>query len=106
MLYNNLIFFILSKGDFYGYQISSLIGKLTDNRVTVPESTLYPTLYKLLGNNYISDREVQVGKRRTRVYYHIEESGKAHLQSLLTEYNKNTSGICKILACDSLDDAE
>lgn len=32
--------FILSKGDFYGYQISSLIGKLTDNRVTVPESTL------------------------------------------------------------------
>ena len=67
--------FILSKGDFYGYQIASLIGKLTDGKVTVPESTLYPTLYKLLDRKLISDKTVPLGRNRVRVFYHLEEEG-------------------------------
>ena len=68
--------FILSKGDFYGYQIASLIGKLTDGKVTVPESTLYPTLYKLLDRKLISDKTVPLGRNRVRVFYHLEEEGR------------------------------
>lgn len=101
-----IILFLLDKKDLYGYEITSLVEKLSDGNIGITESTLYPTLYKLLANGYISDKEVQVGKRRTRVYYHLEESGKTHLEALLSEYNKNTKGICKILACDSLEAAK
>ena len=83
-----IILFLLNKKDLYGYEITSLVEKLSEGNIGITESTLYPTLYKLLGNKYISDREVQVGKRRTRVYYHLEETGKEHLEKLLTEYNK------------------
>ena len=64
-----IILFLLNKKDLYGYEITSLVEKLSEGNIGITESTLYPTLYKLLGNKYISDREVQVGKRRTRVYY-------------------------------------
>lgn len=99
-----IILFLLEKKDLYGYEITSLVEKLSDGKIGITESTLYPTLYKLLGNNFISDKEIQVGKRRTRVYYHLEEAGRAHLESLLKEYKNNTSGICKILECKSLDE--
>ncbi len=101
-----LILFLLNMKDLYGYEITSIVDRISDGQIGITESTLYPTLYKLLGNEYITDREVQVGKRRTRVYYHLEESGKKHLEMLLKEYNKNTAGICKILSCTSLDEAE
>lgn len=99
-----IILFLLEKKDLYGYEITSLVDKLSDGNIGITESTLYPTLYKLLGNRLISDKEVQVGKRRTRVYYHLEDAGKERLDALLAEYNKNTTGICKILACESLED--
>ena len=80
-----IILFLLEKKDLYGYEITSLVEKLSDGKIGITESTLYPTLYKLLGNNFISDKEIQVGKRRTRVYYHLEEAGREHLESLLKE---------------------
>ena len=70
--------------------------------MVVPENTLYPTLYKLMGNKMISDREVPVGKRRVRVYYHFEEEGKQRLQDLLEDYNQITVGISQILSCTQL----
>ncbi len=94
--------FILSKGDFYGYQISSLIGKLTDNRVTVPESTLYPTLYKLVDRKLISDKAVPSGKNRVRVYYHLEKEGEERLKELLEDYRKITEGIAQLLTTEEI----
>ena len=73
-----------------------------DGNFDVNESTLYPTLYKLLNNEFISDREEKVGKRRVRVYYHIEEKGLARLSDLLEDYQKITDGIAAILACSEI----
>ena len=55
-----IILFLLSKDDLYGYQLSTLIGKLSGGNFDVNESTLYPTLYKLLDSGLISDREEKV----------------------------------------------
>lgn len=101
-----IILFLLNKEDLYGYQLSSLIGKLSNGKFDVTESTLYPTLYKLLNNGYISDREVPVGKRRMRVYYHMEEKGIQRLNDLLEDYYKITDGITAILSCDTIPDAD
>lgn len=97
-----IVLFLLDKGDLYGYQLSLLIGKLSGGDLVVTESTLYPTLYKLLGNKLISDREVPAGKRRVRVYYHLEEAGKQRLNDLLEDYQQITVGISRILSCTQL----
>lgn len=92
-----LVLYLLEKQDLYGYEITSLIEKLSEGKVIVTESTLYPTLYKCLDKKYISDREVPIGKRRMRVYYHLEEEGRQRLADLLEDYNEITLGIAKIL---------
>lgn len=93
-----IVLFLLEKRDLYGYQLSLLIENLSDGNLIVTESTLYPTLYKLLDNKMISDKEVTVGKRRVRVYYHLEEAGKKRLNDLLEDYNQITLGINQILS--------
>ncbi len=95
-----LVLYLLNRQELYGYQITSLLEKLSGDKVIVTESTLYPTLYKLLNKHYISDREVPIGKRRLRVYYHIEDAGRQRLSDLLEDYNEITIGIAQILNSD------
>lgn len=92
-----IVLFLLQKQDLYGYQLTTLIKKQSDGNVIVTESTLYPTLYKLLKNGYISDREMPIGKRRVRVYYHLEDAGRERLADLLEDYHEITIGIERIL---------
>ena len=61
------------------------------------EGSLYPVLYRLLDEGYISDRKELVGKRMTRIYYHIEPQGVAHLNTLITEYRAVTSGVFRVI---------
>lgn len=93
-----IVLYLLSHQDLYGYQITTLIKDLSEDNVVVTESTLYPTLYKLLNNKYISDYEETIGKRRVRVYYHLEDAGKQRLNDLLEDYAQITLGINKILS--------
>ncbi|MBR4021624.1 MAG: helix-turn-helix transcriptional regulator, partial [Ruminococcus sp.] len=45
----------------------------------------------------ITDEQVLVGRRRTRVYYHITEEGKKYLEEIKMEYQLITEGITNIL---------
>ena len=101
-----LVLFLLSKKDLYGYEITTLIRKLSEGDLVISESTLYPTFYKLLEKGYITDKEVVIGKRRIRVYYHLEDKGADRLAELLEDYNKTTIGIERILSCKELKEAE
>ena len=74
-----------------------MIKELSMNKLVITESSLYPTLYKLLDNKMISDYEERVGKRRIRVYYHIEEDGKRRLADLLDDYKTIMEGMELIL---------
>ncbi|HAD20334.1 MAG TPA: PadR family transcriptional regulator [Lachnospiraceae bacterium] len=93
-----LILFLLNQKDLYGYELCTLLSRLSDGDYILAEGSLYPILYRLLEKKYISDREVTVGKRRIRVYYRIEESGKQRLTDLLEDYRKTANGIEKILS--------
>ena len=76
--------------------------KASGCRLVVTESTRYPTLYKLLDSHYISDREERVGKRRIRVYYHLEDAGSARLAALKEEYANLRDGIDTMLMYEDL----
>lgn len=97
-----LVLYLLEKKDLYGYQLTSLIREISGGDVDVQESTLYPTVYKLREKGYLSEREVIVGKRRLRVYYHLEDPGRERLAVLLDDYRQITRGIQRILECGTL----
>ena len=50
------------------------------------ESSLYPILYKLTQAGFITDYVKQVGVRRTRRYYHLEDSGREYYKEILNDY--------------------
>ena len=105
-----LLHILSSKGDCYGYQLSQLIRQTSDDYLIIPEGSLYPALYKLIEKGYISDYKKQIGKRLTRVYYHIDTAGKNRLTELVEDSLATTESIKKILNHDfsekEMDDAD
>ena len=91
-----VILSLLSREDMYGYQLVQETERISGGRIVTQEGSLYPVLYKLLDNGYISDRKVLVDKRMNRIYYHIEPSGQERLKELLQEYRAITEGIALI----------
>ena len=88
---------LLKKEDMYGYQLVQETERCSGGRIVTQEGSLYPVLYKLLDQGLISDRKVLVGKRMTRVYYHLEPAGEARLNELLHEYEEITNGVFMIV---------
>ena len=100
-----LLLHVLScKGDCYGYQLSQLIKKSSENTLDFPVRSLYPALYKMIDNGYISDYKQQVGKRLVRVYYHLEEAGQIRLEDLKKEYYATNQSIQQVLNNDFSED--
>lgn len=92
-----LILDVLGSGDKYGYELTQMINDLSEGILNIKEGSLYPSLYKLEEKGYISEEKRLVGKRRTRVYYHIEDTGREHLKELINDYKRNTKGIMMVL---------
>lgn len=92
-----LILILLNSEKMYGYQISQSIFELSGESINIPEGSLYPTLYKLLDNGYVTDEKILIGKRMTRIYYNITPEGKARLASLYDDYVKVRDGIQQII---------
>lgn len=93
-----VILSLLSREDMYGYQLVQETIRQSDGVLLTQEGSLYPVLYKLLDQKLISDRRVLVGRRMTRVYYHLEPAGAERLQELIKEYNAVTGGVQKIVS--------
>lgn len=88
---------LLKREDMYGYQLVQETERSSGGKLTTQEGSLYPVLYKLVDQGYISDRKVLVGKRMQRVYYHLEPSGEERLKELIREYEEVTQGVFQIV---------
>lgn len=97
---------ILCDGDYYGYQLSQFVNAYSRQMISIPEGSLYPALYRLQENGYISAEKKLVGKRLERIYYHIEPSGKEYLETLISDYNYLNEAIHNILSHDSIQQEE
>lgn len=95
-----VILSLLKREDMYGYQLVQETEKQSGGRIVTQEGSLYPVLYKLQDQGYVSDRRVKVGKRMTRVYYHLEPSGEVRFEELLREYRELTQGVFMIVKGD------
>lgn len=98
-----VILALLDKEDMYGYQLVQETAYCSGGLLTTQEGSLYPVLYRLLDQGFISDRKVLVGRRMTRVYYHLEPQGKDQLRALIREYTDTTSGVFRIIGAHDFD---
>lgn len=92
-----LILSILAKQDSYVYEIVKFIENFSKQTLVISQNTIYTATYKLENEGKISEYSKLVGKKRTRIYYHIEESGRKALSELIDNYNKTTNGVIEIL---------
>ena len=88
---------LLREEDMYGYQMSQLIAHRTENYITIPEGSMYPTLYRLVENGYITSRREIVGRRLSRIYYHLEPKGVERLELLWKEFHGFHDAVVSIL---------
>ena len=94
---------LLKNGDMYGYEISQQLFIQSGELYQIQESSLYPSLYRMVEKGLISDRSEKVGKRRVRVYYHLETEGEEYLKELRREYLMHTAGVLKILGVNDIE---
>ncbi len=93
-----LILSILDNHDSYMYEIVKSITDFSEGLLTISQNTIYTAAYKLENDGRISEYSKLVGRKRTRVYYHLEASGKKYLDELLKNYQNTTEGISRIIS--------
>lgn len=81
-----VILSLLSEEDKYGRQLIMEIQERGQGGFEIQETSLYPTLYRLEDHGWISSKQQLVGKRRKRIYYHLEQAGAERLVSLKEHY--------------------
>lgn len=88
---------LLSERPMYGYEILQEMKKRSNCQFALKDGSMYPILYRMIDKGLITDEQVLVGRRRTRVYYHLTEEGKAYLEEIKAEYLFITEGIAMLL---------
>lgn len=88
---------LLSQEDMYGYQLVQEMSQQSCGALHTKEGSLYPILYKLLEQGYVTDRKQIASKRMARVYYHLEPGGRDYLHTLAEEYRAVAQGMQNIL---------
>lgn len=81
------------KGDSYVYEINKYITNYSKELLSISHNTIYTVMYKLEEEKMISEYAMLVGKKRTRVYYHIEPKGKEYLKGLMDNYLDMIHGV-------------
>ena len=93
-----LILSILEKKDSYVYEIVGDISELSDKMIPISRNTFYSAIYKLEENSFITSYSKLVGRKRTRIYYHIEPKGKNLLKQLSNDYSNTVEGVSRIFS--------
>ena len=62
-------------GKMYGYQITQMVKKLSDDKILIREGSLYPALHKLREEGLVDVETENIGKR-VRHYYSLTKKGK------------------------------
>lgn len=91
---------LLKQQNMYGYQLTQEMARQSFGAISMQEGALYPVLYKLQDAGYISAEKILVGKRMSRVYYHLEPEGQEYLERLAAEYKAVANGVLRIVEGD------
>lgn len=91
-----LILSILEKKDCYGYEIRNILKEYSGELLDISLTTIYSAIYKMENKNFISEYSTLVGKKRTRIYYHLDPAGIDYLNDSRGNYHKTLLGVQKL----------
>ena len=81
----------------YGYEIRKLLDERTAGAYVMKEASLYGPLYRMSSRGLISSHKEMAGAKRFRMYYHIEDAGRAYLAYGKEQMEFVFSGVQRLL---------
>src|SRR5947209_18549654 len=92
-----LILKAVSLGPFHGYGILRRIQQISKDRLEIQQGSLYPALYRLEHQGWITSEWGESENNRKAKYYRLTAAGKRRLQSEAEKWNRMADVIAAIL---------
>jgi PadR family transcriptional regulator, regulatory protein PadR len=92
-----LVLRTLSLGSLHGYAIAQHIERSTDSVLKVEQGSLYPALERLQGAGLVTAKWGTSPTGRKARYYTITASGRKRLGQEISEFDKLSLAISKVL---------
>ena len=94
-----LILKAVSLGPLYGYGILLRIQQISRDRLEIQQGSLYPALYRLEHQGWITSEWGESDNKRKAKYYRLTAAGKRRLQSEAEKWNRMAIGDFHDVAC-------
>jgi PadR family transcriptional regulator, regulatory protein PadR len=96
-LYMLILRMLARHGKMHGYEIANAIQQVSEDVLQVEEGSLYPALQRMLLKGWVAaDWGVTAGNRRAR-YYQLAAAGRKQLHTEMSQYQRVSGAIQKIL---------
>ncbi len=95
-----LVLFLLKQKPMYTYEIMQEISRISNGSFSY--KSLYPYIYRLKNAGCIDEESTAVTNNRTRIYFHITESGREHLVNIKRKYREITTAANLMLDLDEM----
>jgi transcriptional regulator len=92
-----LILKAVSLGPLHGYGILLRIQQISKDRLEIQQGSLYPALYRLEHQGWITSEWGESENKRKAKYYRVTAAGKRRLQTEAEKWNRMAEVIAGIL---------
>ena len=92
-----LILQTISSGPMHGYGIAQQIERMSDGVLCAEQGSLYPALERLLLKGWAKAEWGDTPTRRKARYYTITDAGRHHLVERLSDYDRVSMAIARVL---------
>jgi PadR family transcriptional regulator len=92
-----LILKAVSLGPLHGYGVLLRIQQISRDRLEIQQGSLYPALYRLEHQGWITSEWGESENKRKAKYYRLTTAGKRRLQSETEKWNRMADVIAGIL---------
>lgn len=92
-----LILKAVSLGPLHGYGVLLRIQQISRDRLEIQQGSLYPALYRLEHQGWITSEWGESENKRKAKYYRLTEAGKNRLESETENWNRMADVIAGIL---------
>lgn len=92
-----IVLHLLAPGEAYGYEIVSKLTAQTNGALEITDGTLYPVLYRLERNGFVTVRWETPDRGVPRKYYRLTSAGREELARLAHEWTTFTKAMAKLL---------
>jgi transcriptional regulator len=92
-----LILRVLARGEIHGWGIADRIAQLSQSVLSVGEGSLYPALYRLQAQGWISSEWGISDNNRKAKYYRLTKAGRKQLEVEKETWDRLTVAISQIM---------